>query len=129
MVNDESMRRISEQLAHHSYVLRGVALGELRGLSEEELIERHDDIASEAGRALGRPSMDLVVHAQIYADELKRREAMRQGERMEELTKSINRLTWVVTVAPAAAAVAKAPAVVARAASLGQSPAPADNQR
>jgi hypothetical protein len=38
--------------------------------------------------------------ARVYADELARREEERQGERMEALTRSMNRLTWVgVTVA------------------------------
>jgi hypothetical protein len=34
--------------------------------------------------------------AQFYANELDRREAVRQGERMEALTKSLNRLTWAI---------------------------------
>jgi len=61
---------------------------DLRKLSEDELIRRHD--ASMQNR---------VAHYNIFLDELARREAMRQGERMETLTASINRLTWVITIA------------------------------
>ena len=61
---------------------------DLRKLSEDELIQRHD--ASMQNR---------VAHYNIFLDELARREAMRQGERMETLTASINRLTWVITIA------------------------------
>jgi hypothetical protein len=38
--------------------------------------------------------MRYVARAQVYADELVRRETVRQGERMEALTTSLNRLTW-----------------------------------
>lgn len=36
----------------------------------------------------------------IFLNELARRETVRQGERMEALTESLNRLTWVITIAP-----------------------------
>ncbi len=36
----------------------------------------------------------------IFLNELVRRETVRQGERMEALTESLNRLTWVITIAP-----------------------------
>jgi len=39
------------------------------------------------------------AHYNVYLDELSRRETVRQGKRMEALTRSLNRLTWVITVA------------------------------
>jgi hypothetical protein len=39
--------------------------------------------------------MRYLERAQVYADELTRREYARQGEKMEALTRSMNRLTWV----------------------------------
>jgi hypothetical protein len=35
-------------------------------------------------------------HYNVFLDELTRREAVRQGERMEALPRSLNRLTWVI---------------------------------
>jgi hypothetical protein len=61
------------------------SIEELRNLPDEEVIRRHDRIAG-----------NTVVGTQHYLDELSRRDAVRQGERMERLTLSINRLTWVV---------------------------------
>jgi len=61
---------------------------DLRNMSEAELIRGHDAMMK-----------DRAPHYNIFLDELARREAMRQGERMEALTKSINWLTWVITVA------------------------------
>ena len=40
-----------------------------------------------------------AAHYNVYLDELTRRETVRQGERMEALTRSLNRLTWVITIA------------------------------
>ena len=39
-------------------------------------------------------SEELVNLAQVYSTELARRESERQGQRMEELTGSIQTLTW-----------------------------------
>jgi hypothetical protein len=58
---------------------------ELRSLSDEEVIHKHDRIAT-----------TTVVGTQHYLSELARRDTIRQGERMERLTVSINRLTWVI---------------------------------
>lgn len=59
---------------------------ELRSLPDEEIIRRHDERTA-----------NTVVGTQHYLNELARRDAVRQGERMKRLTTSINRLTWVVT--------------------------------
>jgi hypothetical protein len=65
-----------------------VDIEHLRRLPEEEL-----------RRLLNEEVQSHTTHYNVYLDELARREAVRQGERMEELTRSINRLTWVVTSA------------------------------
>jgi hypothetical protein len=85
---------------------------ELRSLPENELKRRHDQIVGYVGQMepLTRAAEPYLERARIYAQELARREAerqgermeelttsmVRQGERMEELTRSINRLTWVI---------------------------------
>ncbi len=61
---------------------------QLRDLPDEEVIRRHDAMAQ-----------NTVVGTQHYLDELARRDMVRQGERMERLTASINRLTWVIMAA------------------------------
>ncbi len=61
---------------------------QLRNVPDEEVIRRHDSMAQ-----------NTVVGTQHYLNELARRDAVRQGERMERLTVSINRLTWVIMAA------------------------------
>lgn len=61
---------------------------DLRSMSEDELMSRHDS-----------EMLNRSAHYNIYLDELRRRETLRQGERMERLTSSINALTIVVTIA------------------------------
>jgi hypothetical protein len=63
-------------------------IAELRNLTDEEIIRRHDENA-----------IHTIVGTQHYLDELARRDAVRQGERMEKLTGSIDWLTRVITVA------------------------------
>lgn len=58
---------------------------ELRAMPDEELIRYHDMLAGNRSQ-----------HPDLFLDELNRREMVRQGERMERLTKSINFLTWVI---------------------------------
>jgi len=75
---------------------------ELHTLAPEEVAARHDVLAEEARRifSLNREeSMLYLGLAHLYLDELRRRETQRQAERMEALTKSINLLTLVITVA------------------------------
>ena len=60
---------------------------DLRSKSDEELMRLHDEMLNRA------------PHYNIYLDELARRDAVRQGERMENLTRSIYWLTGVVTIA------------------------------
>ncbi len=60
----------------------------LRSKSEEELMQLHNE-----------EMKNRSAHYNVYLDELSRRETVRQGKRMEALTRSLNRLTWVITVA------------------------------
>ncbi len=64
-----------------------VNIEQLRDASEEELIRRHN------GLMQGRSE-----HYNVFLDELARRETVRQGERMEALTRSLSRLTWWIVV-------------------------------
>lgn len=60
----------------------------LRSASEEELMRLHNEAMQ-----------NRAAHYNVFLDELARRETVRQGERMEALTRSLNRLTWVITIA------------------------------
>ncbi len=62
-------------------------ISELRNMSEEELIRRHD-------QQMGT----RTPHYNVFLDELARREMVRQGKRMAALTRSLNRLTWWIVV-------------------------------
>jgi hypothetical protein len=57
-------------------------------MSDEEIISEH-----------GKHAGNMVIGTQHYLDELARRDAVRQGKRMERLTVSINRLTVVILIA------------------------------
>jgi hypothetical protein len=93
---DEHDHRVARRLAEGSNViLRGEGLPELRRMSEDELMVRYDACMSEAYRAsLLDERMLFMERAQRYAGELTRKENARQGERMETLTRSLNKLTW-----------------------------------
>jgi hypothetical protein len=62
-------------------------LNELRAASDEELIERHDRLAK-----------DTIVGVNYYLEELARRDAQAQGDRVESLTKTVVNLTWVIAI-------------------------------
>jgi hypothetical protein len=80
--------------------LEGEHISELRALTTSQVIEKHDARVDEARSSNNHGVRSWwLQRAQFYADELDRREAVRQGERMEALTKSLNRLTWAITIA------------------------------
>ena len=74
-------------------LLYGESIEELEALTREQVIERHYAHVKEA-RSSNKQGVRLqwLERAQVYRDELARRETVR-------LTKSLNRLTWVITVA------------------------------
>jgi hypothetical protein len=57
----------------------------LRNMPEDELMRQHEELMEHRAE-----------HYNVFLDELTRREAVRQGERMEALPRSPNRLTWVI---------------------------------
>jgi CHASE3 domain sensor protein len=62
-----------------------VDIERLRRLPDEELMRLQDEEMQHRAAAYN-----------VYLVELARREGVRQGERIDELAKSINRLTWVI---------------------------------
>lgn len=100
MTEEERRRHINAWIDRVGDHLHAGSVEELHGLSEQELIWRHDEVADAANRVPGSMTKTPYLdRAQVYAAELARREAVRQGQRMEALTESLNRLTWVITVA------------------------------
>ena len=85
------------------------SIEELHRLDPEEVAARHDVLAEEGRRtfSLNREESMLYLRlSHIYLDELRRRETVHQGERMEALTRSLNRLTWWIVVLTVAIAIA-----------------------
>jgi hypothetical protein len=77
--------------------IQGVRISELHAFTEKELAEKHDALVEEAANTAARhieQKTRILERAHVYADELARREAAEQGERMETLTRSLNHLTW-----------------------------------
>jgi hypothetical protein len=72
------------------------SLDKLRDLSDAELVKKRDDLFKSADdRVHPVPDRQLLLdRARVYANELARRETVRQGDRMESLTRSMNRLSW-----------------------------------
>ena len=58
----------------------------LRRLPDEELMRLQDEAM-----------LHRAAHSNMFLVELVRREEIRQEERIEELTRSVNRLAWIVT--------------------------------
>jgi hypothetical protein len=96
MVDDDRM--------HHILVERESAR-ELRELSKVELDVRHDVFVGQLNRP-GSARIAALIQRQEYISridaylmERKRRETASQGERMEALSRSLNRLTVIIAVA------------------------------
>ena len=71
-------------------------IDDLRALSEQELVWRYDALVDHANTitTMIGAKTPFLNHAQTYMNERLRRENVRQGERMEALTRSLNHLTW-----------------------------------
>jgi hypothetical protein len=98
---DEHARRVHDRLEQGSdEILKGERWGELPRLSADELAVRHDACLAKATDELsGDMKILLLARAQTYSAERIRREEVRQGERMETLTRSLNKLTrWIVAL-------------------------------
>jgi hypothetical protein len=97
-MSQESNRENKPQsfdLTHHE------TIEELRALPDAEIERRHDATV----RALSDGSIDAqerqlrVGRAHAYRVILEHRQSARQAQRMEALTRSMNRLSWVVVLA------------------------------
>ena len=69
---------------------------QLRSLTEQQLVEKYDSWMAHINKLPLGDKRALTSRAQTYMDELHRREMVRQGDRMEKLTRSLNRLTWFI---------------------------------
>jgi hypothetical protein len=82
-------------LTHHE------TIEELRALPDEEIERRHDATMN----SLSDSSIDAqerqirIGRAHAYRGVLAQRQSVRQAQRIEALTRSMNRLTWVVVLA------------------------------
>jgi hypothetical protein len=89
--------RDREEMERRRRLMRGGPIRELRSLPEAELSEKYDalmELSADPSVTNRDAQMRYVARAQVYTDELVRRETVRQGERMEALTRSLNKLTW-----------------------------------
>ena len=83
------------ELTHHE------TIEELRALPDAEIERRHDATM----RSLSDSSIDAqerqirIGRAHAYRIILEHRQSARQAQRMEALTRSMNRLSWVIVLA------------------------------
>lgn len=68
------------------------SLGDLRDLSDEELIRQHDELAV----GTGEMTKSVEVGVNYYLQELSRREAARQTQAIAAMTSKMVRLTYVI---------------------------------
>jgi hypothetical protein len=97
----DAEERQREEMARRRRLMRGEPITELRSLPEAELSEKYDalmELSADPSVTNRDAQMRYVARAQVYADELVRRETVRQGDRMEALTTSLKRLTWGIVV-------------------------------
>jgi hypothetical protein len=96
MVDDDRMHRI---------LVERESARELRDLSSVELDVRHDVFVGQLNRPASARIAALIQRQEYisridaYLMERKRRETASQGERMEALSRSLNRLTVIIAVA------------------------------
>jgi hypothetical protein len=86
-----------KEMERRRRLMRGGPIRELRSLPEAELSEKYDalmELSADPSVTNRDAQMRYVARAQVYTDELVRRETVRQGERIEALTRSLNKLTW-----------------------------------
>jgi CHASE3 domain sensor protein len=81
-------------------LLYGESVEELEALTREQVIERHDAHVKEA-RSSNKQGVRLqwLERAQVYRDELTRRETVRLTKSLNRLTKWIVWLTVIITIA------------------------------
>lgn len=81
-------------------LLYGESIDELQALTKEEVIDKHDAHVEEA-RSSNKQGVRLqwLERAQVYRDELARREMVRLTESLNRLTKRIVWLTVIIAIA------------------------------
>jgi hypothetical protein len=96
----DSVERYREERARKHRLMGGESLSELRNtLTEAEMHERYNAFVEATSRPINRDAqMRYLARAQIYADELMRRETVRLGERMERLIVALVVLVILATV-------------------------------
>ncbi len=93
--SDRENKSQSFDLDHHEMV------EELRALPDAEIERRHDAVMrSLSDDSIGDMERQIRIgRAHAYRAILEHRQSTRQSQRMEALTRSMNRLTWVVVLA------------------------------
>lgn len=96
----DSVERYGEERAQMYRLMGGESLSELRNtLTEAEMQERYNAFMEATTRPINRDAqMRDLARAQIYADELMRRETVRLGERMEKLRVALAVLVILATI-------------------------------
>jgi hypothetical protein len=96
----DSVERYREERARKHRLMRKESLSELRNtLTEAEIQERYNAFMEATTRPINREAqMRYLACAQIYADELMRRETVRLGEHMERLIVTLAVLVILATI-------------------------------
>ncbi len=96
----DSVERYRQQRARKHHLMGGESLSELRNtLTEAEVQERYNAFMKATTRPINREAqMRYLARAQIYADELMRRETVRLAERMERLIVTLAVLVILATI-------------------------------
>jgi hypothetical protein len=96
----DSVERYRQERARKHHLLPAESPSELRNtLTEAEMQERYNTFMEATSRPINRDAqMRSLARAQIYAEELMRREAVRLGERMERLIVTLAVLVILATI-------------------------------
>jgi hypothetical protein len=96
----DSVERYGEERARMHRLMGGESLSELRNtLTEAEMQERYNAFMEATTRPINRGAqMRYLARAQIYADELMRRETVRLAERMQRLIVTLAVLVILATI-------------------------------
>jgi hypothetical protein len=94
----DSVERYGEERARMHRLMGGESLSELRNtLTEAEMQERYNAFMEATTRPINRGAqMRYLARAQIYADELMRRETVRLAERMQRLIVTLATIISVI---------------------------------
>jgi hypothetical protein len=96
----DSVERFRQQRAHKHRLIPAESLSELRNtLTEAEMQERYNAFMEATTRPINREAqMRYLASAQIFAEELMRRETVRLAERMERLIVTLAVLVILATI-------------------------------